>query len=171
MNPIKFLLFFCVAMTGSSFTTIAPTRARSNRVSSLSLSPIDFPDASSILLVKSDGKALAFGVLQKINPELGAQVLSDGSHALMDFPTVLKHKKITKLQMRYANVMGRLMILGIGLLPHHGFTPEELGVQLFLLGVSIKPVIRSIQLYRCISSSKCLEECQLEFDELEESLP
>lgn len=171
MNPIKFLLFFILAMTGSAFTTIAPTPTRSNRVSSLSMMPTDFADASSLLLVKSDAKALAFNVLQKINPELGAQILSDGSHALMDFPTIFQQNKYTKIQMRYANVMGRLMILGIGLLPHHGFTPEELGVQLFLLGVSMKPVIRSIQLYRCISSSQCLEECELELDELEESLP
>ncbi len=179
MFPIKFILaLFCaLAMTGSAFTTVAPSQSR--RASSLSVSPTDFTDVSSIVLAKCDVHTMGLGVAFKkmevgakiLNPDVGAQFLSDGSHALMDFPSVFGGKmKLSKLQIRYAQVVGRLMILGIGLLPHHGFAPEELGVQLFLLGVSMKPVIRSLQLYRCISSTRCLEECELELEELEESL-
>merc|ERR1712194_423621 len=64
------------------------------------------------------------------------------------------------------------MVLGTTFLSHHGVNPEELAVQLFLLSVSMKPIIRSVQLYKCITSAKgeCEEECALEFDELESSL-
>ena len=52
------------------------------------------------------------------------------------------------------------MILGTRFLPHHGVHPEELVVQLFLLSVSMKPIIRSVQLSNCITSAKgeCAEE-------------
>eukprot|EP00751_Fragilariopsis_kerguelensis_P047462 CAMPEP_0171046256 /NCGR_PEP_ID=MMETSP0736-20130129/49382_1 /TAXON_ID=186038 /ORGANISM="Fragilariopsis kerguelensis, Strain L26-C5" /LENGTH=156 /DNA_ID=CAMNT_0011497173 /DNA_START=93 /DNA_END=559 /DNA_ORIENTATION=- len=72
-----------------------------------------------------------------------AQVLTDASYVVMDpnkfFPDVL----------------------GTTFLPHHGVHPEEMAVQLFLLSVSMKPIIRSVQLYQCITSAKgdCAEEC------------
>jgi len=62
--------------------------------------------------------------------------------------------KISKLRMQYAQVFGRLMILGTSFLPHHGVHPEEMAVQLFLLSVSMKPIIRSVKLYNCITSAK-----------------
>merc|ERR1712071_652672 len=77
--------------------------------------------------------------------------------------------KISKLRMQYAQVFGRLMVLGTNsFLPHHGVHSEEMAVQLFLLSVSMKPIIRSVQLYKCITSAK--EECALEFEELEAAL-
>ena len=159
-----------------AFTT--PSRPSSGiRNVAVSLSPTDITDVSSLLLVKCDVKLLGIaGVLKTavsgvhmMNPDVQAQVLSDGSHALMDFPMIFN--KTSKLRMRYAQVMGRIMVLGIGLLPNHGFHAEEMAVQLFLLGVSMKPILRSIKLYQCISSSKCKDECELELEDLEESLP
>ena len=180
-SSIKFLtvLFFAVLMTGSAFTTKPLTRSNNRRsATSLNLvSPSDFTDVSSLVLAKYDAKTMGIGAFTKLgagakilDPDLQAQVLSDGSHALMDFPSMFK-VKMSKLQMRYAQVIGRLMVLGVGLLPNHGYSHEEVAVQLFLLAVSMKPVIRSIKLYRCISSSKCLEECELELHDLESSLP
>ena len=169
-SPIKFLVFLFLALstTGSAFTT--PSRSRSNRNVAVSFAPTDFTDVGSLVLAKVDAKSLGLGAIKTVNPDVGAQVLSDGSHALLDFPSLF-NKKPSKLQMRYAQVIGRLMILGTGLLPHHGFCPEELAVQVFLLGASMKPIIRSIQLYKCIVSTQCTEECELELYDLEESLP
>ena len=179
MSPFTFIMtiFFALSMTGSAFIT-SLSRARSNsRSFSLSFSPTDITDVGSLVLAKNDVKTLSLGAIKKVeagrkilNPDVGAQVLSDGSHAVMDFPNVF-NPKLSKLKIRYAQVIGRLMILGIGFLPHHGFQPEELTVQLFLLGVSMKPVMRSIKLYRCIASSKCIDECELELHDLESSLP
>jgi hypothetical protein len=190
MLPITFLpevLFFALLVTSSAFTTPSrtpsrapsqtPSRTRSNnRSDTLSLSLAEFSELPSLLLAKYDAKALCLGALKEVKqgakiltPDVQAQVLSDGSHALMDFPCMFN--KPSKLQMRYAQVIGRIMIIGIGLLPNHAFHPEEMAFQLFLLGVSMKPVIRSIKLYRCITSDKCLEECELELHDLESSLP
>jgi len=177
MLPIMFLpvvLLFALLMTGCAFVT--PSRSRdNNRSVAVSLSPADFPEVSSLLLAKYDAKTLGFTAFKKTgakilrSPDVQAKVLSGGSHALMDFPSIFN--KPSKLRMRYAQVIGRVMIIGIGLLPNHGFSKEEMAVQLFLLGVSIKPVIRSIKLYRCIASAQCIEECELELYDLESTLP
>lgn len=139
--------------------------------SMLSVLPTDFADASSILISNS-----AAGVL--LNPDIQAEVLSDGSHAFLDLPSLMsgglgfgkKNKKpfqLSGLKMRYAQVIGRLMMLAIGLLPQHGFPPEEMAVQLLLLGMSMKPIMRSIKLYKCISSSNCAEDCEVKLQNLE----
>ena len=78
--------------------------------------------------------------------------------------------KTTKVRVRqrYAEVAGRLMLLAIGTIPDHGLPPEELGIQLFFLGVSMKPVIRSLQLYthRAFASARCTkQECPLTSDD------
>jgi len=133
-----------------------PTR----RKSALAFSPADIGGAATLLSMKLDGaKAIA-------NP---TQVLTDASYVVMDPNKFFPDIKISKLRMQYAQVFGRLMVLGTTFLPHHGVHPEELAVQLFLLSVSMKPIIRSVQLYKCITSAKgdCAEECALEFQELE----
>merc|ERR1712161_44901 len=102
------------------------------------------------------------------------QVLTDASYVVMDPNKFFPDTKISKLRMQYAQVFGRLMVMGTTFLPHHGVHPEELAVQLFLLSVSMKPIMRSVQLYNCRSKSakgnNCAEECALEFEELEAAL-
>jgi len=140
-----------------------PTR----RKSALAFSPADIGGAATLLSMKVDavkGASAAMG-----GP---TQILTDASYVVMDPNKFFPDIKVSKLRMQYAQVFGRLMILGTTFLPHHGVHPEELAVQLFLLSVSMKPIIRSVQLYKCITSAKgeCEEECALEFEELEASL-
>eukprot|EP00751_Fragilariopsis_kerguelensis_P044449 CAMPEP_0170992428 /NCGR_PEP_ID=MMETSP0736-20130129/9742_1 /TAXON_ID=186038 /ORGANISM="Fragilariopsis kerguelensis, Strain L26-C5" /LENGTH=219 /DNA_ID=CAMNT_0011417893 /DNA_START=65 /DNA_END=725 /DNA_ORIENTATION=- len=136
-----------------------PTR----RKSALSFSPADIGGAATLLSMKLDGaKAIA-------NP---TQVLTDASYVVMDPNKFFPDIKISKLRMQYAQVFGRLMVLGTTFLPHHGVHPEELAVQLFLLSVSMKP---SSVRFSCINVStsakgNCAEECALEFEELEAAL-
>lgn len=187
-STFLFVILFVSTMYFTSvdaFTTPASSSSanyikRTTTAVSLVPTPSDFTDASSLLLVNYDTKMLGMKMLVeesgaavlKTKTDVAAQVLNDGSHALLDFPSIFgTNKKQSKLRMRYAQVAGRLMVLGIGLLPNHGFHAEEIAVQLFLLGVSMKPVIRSIQLYQCLASSQCIEECELELDDLEQSLP
>jgi len=138
-------------------------RPTPRRKSALAFSPADIGGAATLLSMKMDGaKAIA-------NP---TQVLTDASYVVMDPNKFFPDIKISKLRMQYAQVFGRLMVMGTTFLPHHGVHPEELAVQLFLLSVSMKPIIRSVQLYKCITSAKgdCAEECALEFEELEAAL-
>jgi len=137
-----------------------PTR----RKSALAFSPADIGGAATLVSMKLEGaKAIA-------NP---TQVLTDASYVVMDPHKFFPDIQISKLRMQYAQVFGRMMILGTTFLPHHGVHPEELAVQLYLLSVSMKPIIRSVQLYNCITKSakgNCAEECALEFEELEAAL-
>jgi len=137
------------------------------RKSALAFSPADIGGAATLLSMKVDavrGASAAMG-----GP---TQILTDASYVVMDPNKFFPDIKVSKLRMQYAQVFGRLMVLGTTFLPHHGVHPEELAVQLFLLSVSMKPIIRSVQLYKCITSAKgeCAEECALEFQELEAAL-
>ena len=72
------------------------------------------------------------------------------------------------LRMKYAQFVGRLLWLSCGLVPNHGFHIEEIMIQLVLLGVNMRPIIRSMILLKCINSgdkSNCAEECELELEE------
>jgi len=137
------------------------------RKSALAFSPADIGGAATLLSMKVDavrGASAAMG-----GP---TQILTDASYVVMDPNKFFPDIKVSKLRMQYAQVFGRLMVLGTTFLPHHGVHPEELAVQLFLLSVSMKPIIRSVQLYKCITSAKgeCADECALEFEELEAAL-
>merc|ERR1712086_417450 len=138
-------------------------RPTTRRKSALAFSPADIGGAASLLSMKVDA------VRGVTNP---TQVLTDASYVVMDPNKFFPDIKISKLRMQYAQVFGRLMVMGTTFLPHHGVHPEELAVQLFLLSVSMKPIMRSVQLYKCITSAKgeCAEECALEFEELEAAL-
>merc|ERR1712238_282888 len=132
------------------------------------MGPADIGGAATLLSMKVDA------IRGVANP---TQVLTDASYVVMDPNKFFPDIKISKLRMQYAQVFGRLMVMGTTFLPHHGVHPEELAVQLFLLSVSMKPIMRSVQLYNCRSksatkggSSSCAEECAMEFHELEAAL-
>jgi len=142
------------------------SNTKSKSTSALSFSPTDIGGAATLLSLKMDGaKAIA-------NP---TQVLTDASYVVMDPHKFFPDIKISKLRMQYAQVFGRLMVMGTTFLPHHGVHPEEMAVQLFLLSVSMKPILRSMKLYHCITSaaaatttkegSTCAKECALELEE------
>merc|ERR1719148_260815 len=103
------------------------------------------------------------------SPDKQAEVLSDSSFALCEYPTFLPDLKTNKLRIRVAQVLGRILIIDISLLPGHTFHPEELAIQLFLLGASMDPIIRSITLFRAIASVRCTTDgCTIDFDDLDD---
>jgi len=135
---------------------------------SLSFAPVDIGGIATLLSLKVEGVSSAVGVCP-------AQLLSDASYVVMDAPTIFPNSKVSTLRLRYAQVCGRLLIVSTSFLPHHHgvLHLEEMAVQLFLLGVSMKPILRSIQLYQCITAAaasttgNCEEECVLELEDLE----
>jgi len=172
-SPIILLIALVIVSIMSTSTSLAftqvalPSRSRSIS-SSLSFSPTDIGGAATLLSLKYNGVSHAIGAKLP-------QVLADGSYVIMDPHKFFPDIKISKLRMQYAQVFGRLMILGASFLPHIGgngeFHAEEIAVQLFLLSNSMKPIIRSIKLYNAISKSNCDsdEECVLEFEEMYEA--
>jgi len=139
-------------------------------------------DAPSLLSMSSEGKKSLFDIFTNeatkvsssvateavANPNVQAEILSDTSFIVVDVPKFLPDKffKVSKLQMKYLELAGRLMVIGAGFLPQHQFHQEELAIQIFLLGNNIKPIIRSLKLLKCISESRCksTEECSVELD-------
>lgn len=102
----------------------------------LHFSPADIGGAATLLSMKVDAVRGA-----------------SSAHATIPGAKFFPDIKISKLRMHYAQVFGRLMVLGTTVvLPHHSVHPEELAVQLFLLSVSMKPILRSVQLYHCITN-------------------
>uniref|UniRef100_A0A7S4ACD2 Uncharacterized protein n=1 Tax=Pseudo-nitzschia australis TaxID=44445 RepID=A0A7S4ACD2_9STRA len=158
----------------SSMPTLSSKSSASysrNIAVSLAPTPSDFADALSILQTKLDVLGKKTSMLSKANNEdVAAQVLSDISHALVDFYPIFKKAKQPKLRMRYAQLVGRIITLGITMMPHHGVCPEDAAFQLYLLGASTKPIIRSIKLYKCIADAKCTEENALGLNDIEDSL-
>jgi len=100
-------------------------------------------------------------------PDIEGEVITDTAIALCDYATFLPDVKTSKLRIKYAQVIGRILFIDVGLLPGHTFHPEELAIQLFLLGGSMQPIIRSIQLFRCRRAADCRddEECALDYDD------
>mmetsp|Transcript_53912 Transcript_53912/g.61237 ORF Transcript_53912/g.61237 Transcript_53912/m.61237 type:complete len:248 (-) Transcript_53912:364-1107(-) len=94
-------------------------------------------------------------------------------------PFVEKIKNIARntdkeLKKRYVIVLSRLLIVCVSFLPlvrtHEMMHKEEYLIQLFLLAVSMQPLKKSVTLAQCITNSETgVEECQLEFEELEDA--
>jgi len=78
------------------------------------------------------------------------------------------------LKKRYVIVLSRLLIVCVSFLPlvrtHEMMHKEEYLIQLFLLAISMQPLKKSVTLAQCITNSETgVEECQLEFEELEDA--
>jgi len=170
---------------------------RNNAASVLSLVPMDFVDFSShfsilistkyeavqpiltevtipLAVIKESAKkvvASAAGAVSAsaTSSDVQAEILSDSSFAIMQYPAFLPDVKTSKLRIKYAQVIGRILIIDISLLPGHTFHPEEFAIQLFLLGASMGPIIRSIKLFRVVTAVRCnADGCTIDFDSFDD---
>jgi len=158
--------------------------------STLSSTQVDIDDGVSLhhnrdLLVKTVADVIVIDVPQQqqllhADNSNNALVVIENTPALPDTKSSLsnKIKKIwnteKKLKKRYAIVLGRLLILGVSFLPlvrsHQNMHKEEYLIQLLLLGISMQPLKKSATLAKCIKNSETgIEECQLEFEDLEDA--
>ena len=173
---------FCPRSSSSSSSSTASASA-STTTQLHYISPQDIASTAST----ASKHLINVVVTTRIPTDVEVQILSDSSHAFMDFPSLFtgssnnnknstgSSKKKTSttllaspLRMKYAQFVGRLLWLSCGLVPNHGFHIEEIMIQLVLLGVNIRPIIRSMILLKCINSgdkSNCAEECELELEE------
>jgi len=170
---------------------------RNNAASVLSLVPMDFVDFSShfsilistkyeavqpiltevtipLAIIKESAmkvvvSAAGAASASATSSDVQAEILSDSSFAIMQYPAFLPDVKTSKLRIKYAQVIGRILIIDISLLPGHTFHPEELAIQLFLLGASMGPIIRSIKLFRVVTAVRCnADGCTIDFDSFDD---
>ena len=168
--------------SSSSSSSTASASASSTTTQLHYISPQDIASTAST----ASKHLINVVVTTRIPTDVEVQILSDSSHAFMDFPSLFtgssnnnknstgSSKKKTStllaspLRMKYAQFVGRLLWLSCGLVPNHGFHIEEIMIQLVLLGVNMRPILRSMILLKCINSgdkSNCAEECELELEE------
>ena len=175
---------FCPRSSSSSSSSSTASASASSTTTQLHyISPQDIASTAST----ASKHLINVVVTTRIPTDVEVQILSDSSHAFMDFPSLFtgssnnnknstgSSKKKTSttllaspLRMKYAQFVGRLLWLSCGLVPNHGFHIEEIMIQLVLLGVNMRPIIRSMILLKCINSgdkSNCAEECELELEE------
>ena len=174
---------FCPRSSSSSSSSSSTASASSTTTQLHYISPQDIASTAST----ASKHLINVVVTTRIPTDVEVQILSDSSHAFMDFPSLFtgssnnnknstgSSKKKTSttllaspLRMKYAQFVGRLLWLSCGLVPNHGFHIEEIMIQLVLLGVNMRPIIRSMILLKCINSgdkSNCAEECELELEE------
>ncbi|OEU12496.1 hypothetical protein FRACYDRAFT_243746 [Fragilariopsis cylindrus CCMP1102] len=174
---------FCPRSSSSSSSSSTASASASTTTQLHYISPQDIASTAST----ASKHLINVVVTTRIPTDVEVQILSDSSHAFMDFPSLFtgssnnnknstgSSKKKTSttllaspLRMKYAQFVGRLLWLSCGLVPNHGFHIEEIMIQLVLLGVNMRPIIRSMILLKCINSgdkSNCAEECELELEE------
>jgi len=147
--------------TGSATTSSAATT---------SVSPVDVQEQEKEQIpTDSSTSSLVVMDAPKFPPENKIQILSSLSNLIKNNDNGSKN-----LKTRYAIVAARLMIICVSFLPlvrnHQMMHKEEFLIQLFLLAISMQPIKRSVTLVQCITSSETgVEECQLEFEDLEEA--
>jgi hypothetical protein len=78
--------------------------------------------------------------LPKVNLEVKTEVLTDVSHIALDFSGFFSPSKSLTL---FASLLGRMIVLYTDtILPDHSVPPEELVVQLFLLGINLNDIMK-----------------------------
>mmetsp|Transcript_32232 Transcript_32232/g.35860 ORF Transcript_32232/g.35860 Transcript_32232/m.35860 type:complete len:324 (-) Transcript_32232:354-1325(-) len=144
-------------------TTLVPTLITET-------SPIVVSESAQQIVAVVAGTTTA-GMVSPVDIE--GEVITDTAIALCDGATFLPDMKTSKLRIKYAQVIGRILFIDVSLLPGHTFHPEELAIQLFLLGASLQPILRSIRLFRCRRDAMALAacgdddaECILDYDDL-----
>jgi hypothetical protein len=81
-----------------------------------------------------------------MTPDVEAEVLTDMAHVMMDFSGFLITPSKSMLRC-LSVVVGRILVLSADYLPDHTVHPEELFVQLFLLAVSLRDVVKALELH------------------------
>jgi hypothetical protein len=97
----------------------------------IAASPI-MPSTSSSFLMAAASAA------DPLDPSFGAEVLAGMAHLGLDFTSMLSPSKSL---IRLFALIGRIFAISADYLPDHAIHPEELLIQLFLMGVTMKDLI------------------------------
>ena len=74
-----------------------------------------------------------------LSPYLEAEVLQGMAHVALDFTSMFSPSRSS---IRLATIVGRVFALSADYLPDHLIHPEELMIQLFLMGVAMRELIQ-----------------------------
>jgi hypothetical protein len=83
--------------------------------------------------------ALSTNPAASLDPSVFAELLTDMAHVLLDFAGMFSPSKSL---IRLFAVVGQIFAISADYLPDHSTHPEELLIQLFLLAVTMKELIK-----------------------------
>ena len=72
------------------------------------------------------------------NADVEAEVLTTMAHVTMDFTGLVSPSKTL---LRYFAIIGRVFVITADYVTDHSIHPEELLIQLFLMGVAVREII------------------------------
>ena len=112
-------------------------RISKHRQQSMSKSMLSVDQQSSMDLV----------LTQTIHPssdpaDLEVEMLTGMSHVTLDFPTLLFATQ-SKQSLRLFALIGRLSLILADYIPDHSIKPEELGIQIVMLALTLKDIFKS----------------------------
>jgi hypothetical protein len=67
-----------------------------------------------------------------------AEVFTDMSHVTLDFTPSLLDSSSSKALLKKTSVIGRVFVILADYIPDHSIHPEELVIQLIMLGLAVK---------------------------------
>eukprot|EP00535_Pseudo-nitzschia_heimii_P002049 CAMPEP_0197181644 /NCGR_PEP_ID=MMETSP1423-20130617/5868_1 /TAXON_ID=476441 /ORGANISM="Pseudo-nitzschia heimii, Strain UNC1101" /LENGTH=107 /DNA_ID=CAMNT_0042631933 /DNA_START=149 /DNA_END=472 /DNA_ORIENTATION=- len=73
-----------------------------------------------------------------LSPDVEVEVLTTMAHVTMDFTGLVNPSKTL---LRYFAVLGRVFVISADYITDHSIHPEELMIQLFLMGIAVKEII------------------------------
>ena len=134
---IYFLVFALLYSTSSAFVgtpSFVPRQRQQQTTTALQV--------SEIVVDTLDLAINSPVMLPNVNPHVEAEVLTDMSHVALDFTGFFKPSRASYLVFA---VLGRLLLIAADYLPDHAVSPEELAVQMFLLGTNVNALVTSIR--------------------------
>jgi hypothetical protein len=121
---------------------------RTSMSTSTSLSVFAMPDALAVdspLLLPTIMNSFLLSSMsaicsstQHLDPNVEAEVFTDMSHVTLDFTPSLLDSSSSKALLKKTSVIGRVFVILADYIPDHSIHPEELVIQLIMLGLAIK---------------------------------
>ena len=134
------------AELSKSFRKLHATNTRHQAMdTSTSISALIIPDnldVDSPLLTSMSSLLLSMSTTSSTlsDPSVQGEVLTDMSHVALDFTSLLNSSKAL---LRKSSVIGRVLVIFADYIPDHSIHPEELAIQLIMLGVAMKNLTSS----------------------------
>jgi hypothetical protein len=151
---LRIFFFLPLLCTTNAFVNapgfVAKRPQTTYRVRDFHLSMID----SSMLVGAFDSMLeqdlLSDAISTLLPPDIEAEVLTDMSHVL-DLSGIFSP---SKSRLRLFSIVGRIFTIYADYLPDHTIHPEELAVQLFLLGVSMREIVKYARVVMIMSNHR-----------------
>ena len=114
---------------------VAPGTLFGDAMSAFAESPLD---SSTLGLANAFALPIQSAATVMSSPDVESQFLGDMAHMALDFSGIFRPTKNT---MRLCTLGGRVLALMADFVPDHWIHPEELLIQVFFMGMTVKEIL------------------------------